>query len=132
MIGMQPERRLVPKAVGYVVRAEQLLVFTQDDVPIETGGVQVPAGTIEPDEDSEDAVIREVREEPGIGTRVVRSLWWNVSTSGPRNWRCTSATSSNSPSWMNRCRRVGAPVSPDVGSKQVSTCMNPERRPKQR
>jgi len=45
---MAPQRRLVRKVVGYVVRNGKLLVFTHDDVPIEVAGVQVPAGTVEP------------------------------------------------------------------------------------
>ena len=69
-----PDRRLVPKVVGYVVCEGRLLVFTHDDVPLEIGGVQVPAGTIEPGESPEDAVVREVFEETGLGTRIVHAL----------------------------------------------------------
>ena len=61
-----PERRLVRKVVGYVVRDRRLLVFTHDDVPLEIAGVQVPAGTIEPSELPEAAVVREVLEETGV------------------------------------------------------------------
>lgn len=69
-----PERRLVRKVVGYVVSEGSLLVFTHDDVPLEVGGVQVPAGTIEPGETPAQAVVREVLEETGLGTRIVREL----------------------------------------------------------
>lgn len=68
------ERRLVRKVVGYVVRDDLLLVFTHDDVPLEVAGVQVPAGTIEPDESPAAAVVREVREETGLSVRVVNAL----------------------------------------------------------
>ncbi|WP_104052652.1 MULTISPECIES: NUDIX domain-containing protein [unclassified Arthrobacter] len=67
-------RRSVRKAVGYVVHRERLLVFTHHHVPIEAAGVQVPAGTIEPGEAPEEAVVREVLEETGMRTRVVRAL----------------------------------------------------------
>lgn len=67
-------RRRVSKVVAYVVDHDKLLVFTHDDVPVEVAGVQVPAGTIEPGENPADAVVREVREETGIETRVVRNL----------------------------------------------------------
>lgn len=69
-----PDRRLVPKVVGYVVRNGHLLVFSHDDIPLEVAGVQVPAGTIEPGERPEAAVVREVLEEAGVQARVVRAL----------------------------------------------------------
>jgi prevent-host-death family protein len=69
-----PERRLVRKVVAYVVREENLLVFTHDDVPLDIAGVQVPAGTIETGEDPAAAVVREVLEETGIAARIVREL----------------------------------------------------------
>lgn len=69
-----PQRRLVRKAVGYVVNDGRLLVFTHDDLPLEITGVQVPAGTIEPGEQPEVAVVREVFEETGIAVRIVRAL----------------------------------------------------------
>ncbi|MCW4464255.1 NUDIX domain-containing protein [Glutamicibacter sp. MNS18] len=69
-----PERRLVRKVVGYVVRGGRLLVFTHDGVPLEVAGVQVPAGSIEPGEQPVAAVVREVREETGVDAQVVRVL----------------------------------------------------------
>ena len=69
-----PDRRVVSKAVGYVIQNEKLLVFTHDDVPITVTGVQVPAGTIEQTESPEDAVVREVFEETGVAVRIVTSL----------------------------------------------------------
>lgn len=69
-----PERTPARKVVGYVVHSGSLLVFTHDDVPLEVAGVQVPAGTIEPGEAPEDAVVREVLEETGLEARIVRDL----------------------------------------------------------
>lgn len=69
-----PERRVVRKAVGYVVREGRLLVFTHEDVPLEVAGVQVPAGTIERGEAPGAAVVREVWEETGLIVRVVGAL----------------------------------------------------------
>lgn len=67
-------RRLVKKAVGYVVHQGKLLVFTHDDFPMEITGVQVPAGSIVEGESPTDAVVREVGEETGLIARIVRSL----------------------------------------------------------
>jgi 8-oxo-dGTP pyrophosphatase MutT (NUDIX family) len=81
-----PERRLVRKVVGYVVRDRRILVFTHDDVPLAIGGVQVPAGTIEASEPPEAAAVREVLEETGVNARIVDSLgieWYDVWPSKP-------------------------------------------------
>lgn len=69
-----PERRLVRKVVGYVVRDRQLLVFTHDALPMDVTGVQVPAGTIEEGEVPAAAVVREVLEETGLNARITRVL----------------------------------------------------------
>lgn len=69
-----PERRLVRKVVGYVVRDRQLLVFTHDALPMDVTGVQVPAGTIEEGEVPAAAVVREVLEETGLNARIIRVL----------------------------------------------------------
>ncbi|MFJ3956279.1 GNAT family N-acetyltransferase [Arthrobacter sp. NPDC090010] len=66
--------RQAHKVVGYVVRSGQLLVFAHDHIPLEVGGVQVPAGTVEPGETAEAAVVREVFEETGLRVRVIRYL----------------------------------------------------------
>ncbi|MFK7921030.1 MAG: NUDIX domain-containing protein [Bacteroidia bacterium] len=56
------------KVLAYIIRRvggiSELLVFTQVAFP--EAGTQVPAGTIEKDENRLDAVIREVREESGL------------------------------------------------------------------
>ena len=58
----------VRKAFAYVTRGDQLLVFRHRDHPLELMGVQVPAGTVRPDEAPQDAAVREVEEETGLRT----------------------------------------------------------------
>src|SRR5437870_8196454 len=59
--------RMVQKVWAYVVREldddVELLVFDHVDVD---AGVQIPAGTVEPDEDITSAVRRELQEEAGV------------------------------------------------------------------
>lgn len=63
------------KAVAYVVREGQLLVFRHRDVDLAVAGVQVPAGTIRDGEDPADAAVREAEEETGLtGLRIVGML----------------------------------------------------------
>lgn len=69
-----PPRRLVQKAVGYVIHDDRLLVFTHDDIALEITGIQVPAGSIKSDETPDEAVVREVHEETGLRSEIVRSL----------------------------------------------------------
>jgi 8-oxo-dGTP pyrophosphatase MutT (NUDIX family) len=72
-----PEVPVVEKVVAYIVRAGQLAVFTHldDSDPVFESGLQVPAGTIEPGETTEQAVLREAHEESGLtGLNVVASL----------------------------------------------------------
>jgi ADP-ribose pyrophosphatase YjhB (NUDIX family) len=56
------------KVIAYIVRrrggASQLLVFEHRGIP--EAGVQVPAGTVEPDEGIEAGLYREVFEEAGL------------------------------------------------------------------
>jgi 8-oxo-dGTP pyrophosphatase MutT (NUDIX family) len=52
------------KAFAYITHGQRLLVFRHPDAP--EAGIQVPAGTIEPGEDPESAVLREAREETGL------------------------------------------------------------------
>ena len=80
--------RVVRKVVAYITRQKQgvmqLLVFEHVDVD---AGVQVPKGTVEPNETLLDAVKREVREETGLtnvdGLRQIGALLrfgeeWNL------------------------------------------------------
>lgn len=52
------------KVLAYVIRQRQLLVCVHRDYP--EAGVQVPAGTVEPGEDIQAALLREVEEEAGL------------------------------------------------------------------
>jgi 8-oxo-dGTP pyrophosphatase MutT (NUDIX family) len=60
------------RAVAYVVRDGALLVFDHRDAA--DAGTQVPAGTVDEGEDPAAAVVREVLEECGVQTNVVRAL----------------------------------------------------------
>lgn len=55
---------LVKKVYAYITRGEQLLVFNHVDFP--EAGIQVPGGTLEPDELPESAVLREALKETGL------------------------------------------------------------------
>ena len=69
---MQSSRKIRNKAVAYITRGDQLLVFSHPAFP--EAGIQVPAGTIEPGEAPEDAVLREAHEETGLSGLAVRSF----------------------------------------------------------
>lgn len=58
--------RIVEKVVAYATFRNRLLVFTHPKHP--EAGLQVPAGTIEPDESPYAAVLRELREETGLAS----------------------------------------------------------------
>ena len=64
------------KVVAYIVRDRRLLVFTHaDDAWPFRSGLQVPAGTVEPGELPEAAVLREAFEETDLeGLRIDRFL----------------------------------------------------------
>ena len=79
------EHGLREKAVCFVVRGEDLLVF--DHVPAEDSGVQLPAGGLESDETPAQAAIRELHEESGLilGLPVhLRSYEWKAQL--PDRW----------------------------------------------
>lgn len=52
------------KVLAYIIHNNKLLVFKHRDDP--EAGIQVPAGTVEQDEDIADALYREILEESGI------------------------------------------------------------------
>jgi len=56
--------RRVEKAFAYITHGKRLLVFRHVRSP--EAGIQVPAGTIEPDESPEAAALREASEETGL------------------------------------------------------------------
>ena len=60
--------KTVEKVVAYITKDDHLLVFQHID---SDAGIQVPAGTLEPDEAPDDGVIREAREETGLESLVV-------------------------------------------------------------
>ena len=61
------------KVVAYITRGADMLVFAHRDHP--DLGLQVPAGTLEPDEDPAAAVLREAFEETGLsGLSLLRYL----------------------------------------------------------
>lgn len=65
----------IRKAYGYVTRIKegktQVLVFQH---PITEAGIQIPKGTVKPEEDTYNAVIREVEEETGLRNFDVEDL----------------------------------------------------------
>ncbi len=54
----------VRKVVAYITKGTKLLVLKHRDHP--EIGIEVPAGTVEKDEDLEKAVLREIEEETGL------------------------------------------------------------------
>jgi 8-oxo-dGTP diphosphatase len=52
------------KVYAYITHGGRLLVFSHIDFP--EAGIQVPGGTVEDDEEPEDAVMREAAEETGL------------------------------------------------------------------
>lgn len=64
---------VVKKALAYVVRGDELLVFRHADFP--ESGLQVPAGTVEDGEAPDAAVIRELFEESGLASVRLVSLF---------------------------------------------------------
>ncbi|UBF27714.1 NUDIX domain-containing protein [Kovacikia minuta CCNUW1] len=66
---MQPRA----KVLAYITNKNRLLVFSHPDFP--EAGIQVPAGTQEPGETLEAAVMREACEETGlVGLKLIRYL----------------------------------------------------------
>ena len=64
---------VVRKALAYVTRGDELLVFLHRDFP--DAGIQVPSGTVEEGEITEQAALRELYEESGLDeVRIVRFL----------------------------------------------------------
>ena len=69
----QAELALVEKVVAYITNGDRLLVFRRVGDP--AAGIQAPAGTVEPGESTDEAVLREAHEETGlVGLTIQRFL----------------------------------------------------------
>lgn len=74
------------KVLAYITNCRRLLLFTQPQSP--EAGIQVPAGTLRPDESPEDGVMREAWEETGLDGLILgpylgrRDQEWDESTYG--------------------------------------------------
>jgi 8-oxo-dGTP diphosphatase len=64
-------KTVVEKAIAYVTNGGRLLVFSHPHHP--EAGIQVPAGTVEPGESPEEAVLREAHEETGLDGLEIQS-----------------------------------------------------------
>jgi 8-oxo-dGTP pyrophosphatase MutT (NUDIX family) len=70
---MQQMLPTIRKAFAYITHGDRLLIFSHPHYP--EAGLQVPAGTMRPEESPEEAVLREAWEETGIeGLRIERFL----------------------------------------------------------
>ena len=64
---------MIQKVLAYILQEEKILTFRHRDYP--EAGLQVPAGTIDPGENPEEAVLREVAEESGLrGLQIQKKL----------------------------------------------------------
>ena len=105
------------RVVAYVTRdtdgGRELLVFEDPKHP--HIGVQVPAGRLDPDEELEPAVLRELAEEAGLHhVRIVRELpgFEGSTRAGTRTMRSSSSRTrscpmSGSTSWQARATTRG-------------------------
>ena len=67
----ETDLKVVEKVVAYIMSGSRLLVFRHVDFP--EAGVQAPAGTVDPGEAPDDAVLREAQEETGLCGLTIRS-----------------------------------------------------------
>ncbi|HEV8639334.1 MAG TPA: NUDIX domain-containing protein [Chloroflexota bacterium] len=76
---------MLDKVTGFVTRGQELLVFLHP-----RAGVQLPAGTVEPGESVQAAVLREVREEAGLDDLRIVGLLDTFPETPPPGWAaCT-------------------------------------------
>lgn len=61
------------KVLAFVTRSDQKELLVHEHVNFPEAGVQVPAGTVEKDEDVKDALFREIYEESGLEDIELRS-----------------------------------------------------------
>ncbi len=62
---------VIRKVFAYITHRNRLLVFRHTDFP--EAGIQVPAGTVLPNEDLTTAVLREAEEETGLQDLVIKA-----------------------------------------------------------
>ena len=62
---------IIHKVFAYITHRNRLLVFRHTDFP--EAGIQVPAGTVLPNEDLEVAVLREAEEETGLPDLTIKT-----------------------------------------------------------
>jgi 8-oxo-dGTP diphosphatase len=62
---------VIHKVFAYITNRNRLLVFRHTDFP--EAGIQVPAGTVLPNEDLEVAVLREAEEETGLRDLTIKT-----------------------------------------------------------
>jgi len=62
---------IVSKVFAYITNRNRLLVFRHTDFP--EAGIQVPAGTVKPNEELATAVLREAEEETGLQSLTIRT-----------------------------------------------------------
>ena len=62
---------VIHKVFAYITNRNRLLVFRHTDFP--EAGIQVPAGTVLPNEDLEVAVLREAEEETGLADLTIKT-----------------------------------------------------------
>lgn len=65
---------MVHKVLAYITRGRELLLFEHAGMP--AAGLQVPAGTVEPDEPLDDALWREIGEESGLTPAQLQLRTW--------------------------------------------------------
>jgi 8-oxo-dGTP pyrophosphatase MutT (NUDIX family)/predicted DNA-binding protein (MmcQ/YjbR family) len=64
MTKAEVHRRIVRKSIGYVTRGRRVLFFRATETP--EAGAELPGGTLEPDEDPNQGLLREIYEETGL------------------------------------------------------------------
>ncbi|MFF4623875.1 NUDIX domain-containing protein [Nonomuraea jabiensis] len=122
-----PDRTIRDKALCYIVRNDELLVFRHVDYSPEEVGVQVPAGSIKEGEDPRDAALREAREETGlrIDGRAARTM---TGTSRPRDWSASGSRSSTATCSSPARARSSTACSSATPDNRVSEMRDPRRR----